>query len=149
MNKEQLKNILPHREPMLLLDDSVKIDEVSSLSHYKVKGDEFFLQGHFPNNPILPGVIQCEIMAQSCAVILNHNTLQNNVENNSEIKIPLFTGINNCKFKGVVKPDDLLTIESKITKIKEPFFFAKSTIKVNERVVSSADISFCLVKKDV
>lgn len=151
MNKEELKNILPHREPMLLLDDSIKTSETSSLSHYKVKGDEFFLDGHFPGNKILPGVIQCEIMAQSCAVILSGELKKDDKTESLKtgMKIPLFTGINNCKFKGVVKPLDILTIESEIIKVREPFYFAKSKVKVLDKVVSSAEISFCLVDIDV
>ena len=69
MNKEEIKKILPHREPMLLVDEVELIDGVA---HGKchIKGDEYFLQGHFPGNPVVPGVIQCEMMAQSACVLL-------------------------------------------------------------------------------
>ena len=67
MNKEELKEFLPHREPMLLVDE-IEID-TDGIGHakYRIKENEFFCQGHFPDNPIVPGVIQLEIMAQSCA----------------------------------------------------------------------------------
>ena len=66
MTKEELKKYLPHREPMLLVDE-IEIDE-QKVAHakYHVTGDEYFLMGHFPDDPIVPGVILCEMMAQSC-----------------------------------------------------------------------------------
>ena len=67
MNRDEIKNILPHREPMLLVDQ-VELAEGKSRGKYQVRGDEFFLQGHFPGNPVVPGVIQCEMLAQSAAM---------------------------------------------------------------------------------
>ena len=66
MNREEIKNILPHREPMLLLDEVNVTEEEGtpvSVGKYAVRGDEFFLQGHFPGNPIVHGVFQCEMIA--------------------------------------------------------------------------------------
>ena len=73
MDREQIKTILPHREPMLLLDEVELLEEDGqpvSVGKYTVRGDEFFLQGHFPGNPIVPGVIQCEMIAQSAVALL-------------------------------------------------------------------------------
>ena len=69
MNREEIKEILPHRKPMLLVDEVVLNDDGSATGYYNVRGDEFFLQGHFPDNPIVPGVIQCEMMAQSACIL--------------------------------------------------------------------------------
>ena len=72
MNKEEIKKILPHREPMLLIDEAYLDEKGAAHGFYTVKGDEWFLQGHFPGNPIVPGVIQCEMAGQTCSVRTEH-----------------------------------------------------------------------------
>ena len=97
MNKEEIKKILPHREPMLLVDE---VELIDGKAHGKchIKGDEFFLQGHFPGNPVVPGVIQCEMLAQSACVLLANGA--------AEGATPLFTSLDKVKFRGQVKPGD-------------------------------------------
>lgn len=136
MNREEIKNILPHREPMLLVDEAVAEDGVAH-GKYTVKGDEFFLQGHFPGNPVVPGVILCEMMAQCCAVLL---------VGQAEGTTPMFTGLNNVKFKSPVKPGDTLETTCTITKSRPPFYFAESKGMVNGRLAVSAEFSVALVK---
>ena len=89
MNREEIKEFLPHREPMLLVDD-ITLDGEWADAHYHVSGEEFFLKGHFPGNPVVPGVITCEIIAQSCALLLG-DLLKG--------RTPFYAGIDNVKFK--------------------------------------------------
>jgi len=135
MNKEELKQILPHREPMLLLDEAGLDGEVG-VGRYTVRGDEFFLQGHFPGNPIVPGVILCEMMAQSSCLLVS--TEQENVT-------PYLVGIKNMKFKGKVTVGD--TIDFKVTKSsqKGPFYFINGEGFVDGKLCLSGQLSFALV----
>jgi 3-hydroxyacyl-[acyl-carrier-protein] dehydratase len=138
MNREELKQIIPHREPMLLVDESTLDDDGVAHGSYRVRGDEWFLQGHYPGDPIVPGVIQCEMMAQAACVLFAED-LKNT--------IPLYTGIDKVRFKGQVKPGDRLDMTIEILRIKGPFYFTKGTGYVDGRLVVSGEFSFALIKK--
>ncbi|MGI6280301.1 MAG: 3-hydroxyacyl-ACP dehydratase FabZ [Acutalibacteraceae bacterium] len=135
MNKEEIMKILPHRDNMLLLDD-VSEKDGTAVGHYTVLGDEFFLKGHFPQNPIVPGVILCEILAQSACVLLKDKM--------SEGKLPFFAGLNNVKFRSPVKPGDKIETNCRISRAKHPFYFAEGTVTVDGRVCMSAEFSFAI-----
>ena len=136
MNREEIKKILPHREPMLLVDEVV-LEDGKSHGKYQVRGDEFFLQGHFPGNPVVPGVIQCEMLAQSACVLLIGQ---------AEGTTPLFTGLQNVKFRGQVKPGDLFETQCELVRSRGQFYFAKGSGFVNGKLCVSAEFSFALVK---
>lgn len=135
MNREEIKCILPHREPMLLLDDAEN-QEGTAIGHYTVRGDEFFLQGHFPGNSIVPGVILCEILAQSACVLMQDAM--------GEGKLPVYTGLNNVKFRSPVKPGDRVETRCHIKRAKHPFYFAEGTLSVEGRLCVSAEFSFAM-----
>ena len=135
MNREEIKNILPHRDDMLLLDEVELIDNVAH-GKKKITGEEFFLNGHFPGRPVVPGVILCEILAQSVCVCMGE-TLGNH-------QLPFFTGLDKVKFRNPVVPGDLFETECEITKVREPFYFAKGKGYVNGKLCVSAEFSFAV-----
>lgn len=135
MNREEIMRILPHRDAMLLLDQAENRDG-TAIGHYTVRGDEFFLKGHFPDNPIVPGVILCEILAQSACVLLA-DVLE-------EGKLPVYTGLDNVKFRSPVRPGDTVEARCHIRRAKHPFYFAEGSVTVEGRLCVSAGFSFAI-----
>ena len=138
MNREELERILPHRDAMLLLDEAER-DGDTARGKYLVKGDEWFLRGHFPGNPVVPGVVLCEMLAQSVCVLLS--------EYMDADKLPYYTGLNNVRFKSSVLPGDIFETRCWVPRIKKPFFFAEGEGYVGERLCVKAEFSFAIMEK--
>lgn len=136
MERADLEKILPHRKPMLLVDEADINVDGNAVGRYTVQGDEFFLQGHFPGNPVVPGVILCEMMAQTCAVLLSVN---------SEGKTPYYTSLDKVRFKHVVKPGDTIEFLCEIIKMKPPFYFARGKGIVSGKRCIEGEFSFALI----
>ncbi len=137
MNQEEIKKILPHRENMLLVEEAELIDDVTSKGKYTVRGDEFFLRGHFPGNPVVPGVILCEMMAQASCVLL---------AGKAEGCTPYFTKLDGVKFKNKVLPGDTLESVCTLTKNRGYFYFVSARGYVNGKLCVQAELSFAIVK---
>ena len=132
MNREELKNILPHREPMLLLDEAHLEEDGAAVGTYTVKGDEFFLKGHFPEEPVVPGVILCEIMAQTCAALFKRS------------QTPMYAGLDNVRFRMPVRPGDTVRFVCRIIKSRGAFYFARGEGFVGEKMCIKGEFSFAV-----
>ena len=139
MNKEDIKQFLPHREPMLLVDEA-EIDE-NGVAHckYTIKEDEFFTRGHFPGNPIVPGVIQCEIMAFICVIMVKDVFLCN---------LSLYAGLDKVRFKNPVKPGDVCEITAKLNEKKGPLYFCSAKLEVGGKLCCKGELTFALIPKE-
>ncbi len=141
MKRDEIKTILPHREPMLLLDEAVLTGDGMAEAKYTVRGDEFFLQGHFPDNPIVPGVIQCEMMAQASCVLFADALKEKDA-------LAVYTGIDKARFRGMVKPGDTVCITVKPLRSCPPLYTVHAELRVGERLCSGGDLSFAVTRRD-
>ena len=136
MNRDELGQYLPHREPMLLVDEIIINPDGSADAKYLIRDDEFFCQGHFPGNPLVPGVIQCEIMAQSCALLVKDEIVG---------KTTLYSGIDNVRFKNPVRPGDLCEVKARLNAKRANMFFCEAELRVDGKLCCKGSLSFALV----
>ena len=102
LSKEDIINLLPHREPMLLIDELSEINKLSSATALvKVRKDSFFVQGHFPQNPVMPGVLIVESFGQAAAALTAHGLDKSTYEN----KLVFLMGVEKARFRNPVIPD--------------------------------------------
>lgn len=136
MNRNELEKILPQRPPMLLVDEAVKNEDGTSTGSYTVRGDEFFLQGHFPDDPVVPAVILCEMACQSACVLLAEAVRG---------KTTLFAGMNNVKFKQPVRPKDKVTFTCAAVRSLGNFHVVSARGEVDGKLCMQGEFSFFLV----
>jgi len=133
-----IMKLLPHRYPFLLIDRITECVPGKYVKGYKnVTINEDFFNGHFPENPIMPGVLQVEAMAQlSAGILLTLPEYQN--------KLALFAGIDAVRFKRIVRPGDKLEMYAEITKIRGPIVKAKARAEVDSQLVVEGELMFSI-----
>ena len=134
----EIMDMIPHRYPFLLVDKITECVPGKYAKGYKnLTMNEEFFQGHFPNNPIMPGVLQLEALAQCSAPILL-------VMPEYKDKLALFGGMDNVRFKGIVRPGDRLDMEITLTKMRGPIGKSHAVASVNGKVVCEADMTVAM-----
>ena len=152
LNISQIMEILPHRQPMLLIDSVEEIEYgVRAVAKKCVSFNEPFFAGHFPEEPVMPGVLIVEALAQTGAVaILGKDENRGKTAYfafagaTSKSILPRFTSINSAKFKRKVVPGDILTLETEIIKVKGPIGVGKATAKVGDEIACIAELTFAV-----
>ena len=141
LNIDQIKELIPHRYPFLLVDKILELEVGKKAIGIKnVSANEPFFQGHFLEYPIMPGVLIVEAMAQVGAIAMM------SIEENKG-KLGVFAGIDKVRFKKEVRPGDTLTMEVEMISIKRSIGKAKANAYVDEELVCSGELMFALVQK--
>ena len=138
LNTKQIMEIIPHRQPMLLIDTVEEIEYgVRAVAKKCVSFIEPFFAGHFPNEPVMPGVLILEALAQTGAV-----AILGKEENHG--KTAYFAAVNAAKFRKKVVPGDVLRLETEIIKEKGPIGIGKATAMVAGEIVCTAELTFAI-----
>ena len=144
LNKDQIRNLLPHREPMLLIDELYDIKKLFSASALvKVRKDSFFVQGHFPNNPVMPGVLIVESFGQAAAALTASGLDKSTYEN----KLVFLMGVEKARFRNPVVPDCKLILKIEAIRSHGRVWKYKGEAFVNEIKMADAIWSATIVDK--
>ena len=138
LNTQQIMDILPHRSPFLLIDTVEELEPgVKCVAKKNVTMNEPYFMGHFPGNPVMPGVLIIEALAQTGAVAIL-------CQDEWKGKTAYFAGINNAKFKQKVVPGDTLELTTEIIKVKGRIGVGKAVARVNGKVACMAELTFAI-----
>lgn len=140
MNIEEIKKILPHRYPFLLVDRVLEITDDKIVAIKNVTANEEFFNGHFPGRPIMPGVLQVEALAQAGAILLMSKKVED-----PENSLMVFTGIKNCKFRRQVVPGDQLRLEITAGDLRRNFAMMTGVATVDGELACELEASAAIV----
>jgi 3-hydroxyacyl-[acyl-carrier-protein] dehydratase len=136
--RDTIASILPHRDPFLLLDEVLELVPGSRVAaSYRVPPDGWWFQGHFPDRPVMPGVLIVEAMAQTGAVAVL-------AEEENRGRIAFFAGIDDCRFKRIVSPGDTLTLACEIDQVRGPIGRGKATAHVGDELAARGTLTFAV-----
>ncbi len=139
---EEIKKILPHRYPFLFIDKIIEFEsEKKAVAIKNISPNDWFFQGHFPERPIMPGVLIIEAMAQTGGIIIMKYESSHN-------KLAVLAGVDKVRFRDMVLPGDLLTITAEVSYFNGKLGKIKSFVEVKGKKVCEGDILFTLIDKN-
>jgi len=138
LGRAEIAEILPHREPFLLIDEVLELTPgVGAVARKHVRDDEWYLAGHFPGRPVMPGVLIVEALAQTGAVAVLS-------EEENRGRLALFAGIDDCRFKRIVEPGDTLDLRCELEKVRGPIGRGKAEARVAGELACKAVLTFAV-----
>jgi 3-hydroxyacyl-[acyl-carrier-protein] dehydratase len=138
LDRAGIEQILPHRDPFLLLDEVVDLQPGErAVARKRVRDDEWYLSGHFPGRPIMPGVLIVEAMAQAGAVAVLADEANRG-------KLALFAGIDDVRFKRIVEPGDELQLTCELERVRGPIGRGKATATVDGELAARGTLTFAV-----
>ena len=136
--REQIEEILPHREPFLLIDEVLELEPGRRVvARKRVRPDEWYLAGHFPGRPVMPGVLIVEAMAQTGAVAVLS-------EEENRGRLALFAGIDDVRFKRIVEPGDELELRCDLERVRGPIGRGKASARVDGQLAARGTLTFAV-----
>ncbi len=142
MTLQQIEAAIPHRPPMRLIDAIVSLNHEKIVCHKAFHADEFFVQGHFPDYPIVPGVIQCECCLQAGAVLISQ------FEATGDDMVPVVTRMDSVKFKQMVRPGDTVEIEVTLNERVGHAFYLTGRVTVQGKLATRLDFACTATKRE-
>jgi 3-hydroxyacyl-[acyl-carrier-protein] dehydratase len=138
LDRAGIEAILPHREPFLLIDEVLELEPGARvLARKRVRPDEWYLRGHFPGRPVMPGVLIVEAMAQTGAVAVL-------AEEENRGRLALFAGIDDTRFKRIVEPGDELELECTLEQVRGPIGKGKARATVDGQLAARGTLTFAV-----
>jgi 3-hydroxyacyl-[acyl-carrier-protein] dehydratase len=132
---EVIMELIPHRPPFLLVDEILELEPGKRVvGRREIRADDWWFPGHFPERPVMPGVLTIEAIAQAGAVAVL-------ADESNRGKIPFFAGIDDCRFKRVVEPGDILTLECEFVRVRGPIAKGEGRALVGDEVAAEAKLT--------
>ena len=133
--REVIMQLIPHRPPFLLVDEILELEPGKRVvGRREIRADDWWFPGHFPERPVMPGVLTIEAIAQAGAVAVLADEANRG-------KIPFFAGIDDCRFKRVVEPGDILTLECEFVRVRGPIAKGEGRALVGDEVAAEAKLT--------
>src|SRR5205085_12410073 len=133
--RDVIESLIPHRAPFLLVDEIVELEPGKRVvGRREIRADDWWFPGHFPERPVMPGVLTIEAIAQAGAVAVLADEANRG-------KMPFFGGIDDCKFKRIVEPGDVLTLECEFVRVRGPVAKGQGVARVGDEIAAQAALT--------